>query len=351
MEKYIEKYWQHPKFYAIHLYLCFIFAFLGILVFGFSYFYASFDRIKETGFYLLCFYAFSFCACSTFFIVAASQQHEKDIQERKDLIKGCWMWLCGFLPIVAGMTLWILYVSSSYALDSRLLVNPSPELTRELEFLTGRTFEEGFFDYSLDKQTIDMDSLLTNTARGVFLATTHPRYKTNQRDIRNYKYEAVIKKKGKKERVKIDIELDSAMLVGLPSENPSDSSKPPQCFLVADFEPKLKNVVDVLGNDTNETFYEDDKVPAPTFFIKEDKLYIDTRDNGEAWINYCIEHFNKPNTASIANLPPMNEDTIRAMDSSEIYLLGLLLPNFHEDIHPIKTVKLRFSIKRFGRRV
>ncbi len=351
MEKYIEKYWQHPKFYAIHLYLCFIFAFLGILVFGFSYFYASFDRIKETGFYLLCFYAFSFCACSTFFIVAASQQHEKDIQERKDLIKGCWMWLCGFLPIVAGMTLWILYESSGYVLDYKLVVKPSPELTRELEFLTGKTFEEGFFDYSLDEQTVELK--LTNmTASSALLGIADPRFKREEKDIRNYRYEAVVRKHGEEEKVLLDVDWDTARFVGAAPTFETSNFDRGTCHVVAGFSPELTDVVEVLGNGENPKEHKKDIGTIPTFSIKSNKLHIDTRDNGDAWTSFCSEHFKADQDFVLDGLPSMHESMTWAMDTREMNLLGLLLPTLHEDTieyYPTKRFVLNFSLENFGR--
>ena len=351
MEKYIEKYWQHPKFYAIHLYLCFIFAFLGILVFGFSYFYASFDRIKETGFYLLCFYAFSFCACSTFFIVAASQQHEKDIQERKDLIKGCWMWLCGFLPIVAGMTLWILYESSGYVLDYKLVVKPSPELTRELEFLTGKTFEEGFFDYSLDEQTVELK--LTNmTASSALLGIADPRFKREEKDIRNYRYEAVVRKDGEEEKVLLDVDWDTARFVGIPPTAEASSFNRGTCYAVANYSPRISNAINVFGNGKNPKKPHKDSGRPHTYSLDNQKLRVNIGEVGAAWRRFCSNNFKISQSFSLEELPPMNEGLIWDISTSDLNIMGILLPTLHKDTidyYPEKRFVLNFSLKNFGR--
>ena len=353
MEKYIEKYWQHPRFYDIHLYLCFIFAFLGILVFGFSYFYASFGHINETGFWLLCFYAFSFCACSTFFIVASSQRNEKDIDERKDVIKGCWMWLCGFLPIVAGMTLWILYESSGYVLDYKLVVRPSPELTRELEFLTGKTFEEGFFDYSLEEQTVDMDLPGGHTANNIFVILTDPYYEHRlENDIRKYKMEAIVSNTQEKHAIELKVDWDSARFIGIEPTYKTNIFDRGTCHIVANFKPKVSGIFNVVGNGENREMVKKDLGAIPTFSIKNDKLYIDTRENGAAWRSFCAKHFKEDQPFSIDDLPAMDEGLIWSMKNQEIYILPMLLPALHEDIiayYPVKRFILNFSLENFGR--
>lgn len=351
MDKYIEKYWHNPKFYRIHLYLCFIFAFLGLLVFGFAYFYASFDRIRETGFYLLCLYSFSFCACSGFLIVAASQKNEKDLQERKDVIKGCWMWLSGFLPIVAGMTLWILYESSGYVLDYKLVVKPSPELTRELEFLTGKTFEDGFFDYSLDEQTVDLK--LTNmTASSALLGIVDPRFERDEKDIRNYRYEAVIRKDNNEEKVLLDVDWDTARFVGTAPNHGIDVFDRGTCHVVADFTPDLTNVVEVLGNGENPKEYQKNLGEIPTFSAKAQKLYINTRDIGDSWTSFCAEQFKLSQPLTLERLPSLHYTAIFGLNVSKLNILSILLPTLHKDIinyYPTKRFVLNFSLENFGR--
>ena len=329
MDKSIEKYWDHPKFYTYHKFLAVILGIISTVLFTVVHGYYVFEKIRAGGYYLLCFYTFCLTMCAILAFTAGGQEKQKDLTERKAVLLSCWVWIRFWFGVFVAMSFWIMYESSGYVLDHKLVVKPSPELTTELEFLTGVEIEDGVFDNSLDQQTVDLGLSAGHIAHDVFIILTQSEYADRlENDIRKYKFEAVTIRNGSEELVPLILNWNSAKLVGVMPEKPYGLGYG-SCYLAIAFQPLLSMPVEILGNGKHLKTFD---TKSDTFTFEKNKLFINTENNGSAWTWFCANQFSNGNSPQIDELKPLRENMIWAMKSSDPYILGFLLPRIHKDI-------------------